>query len=73
MKITTADGGATPDQFAPPTRSRSWMVSLPDSMHTEDYCLRTAMTEREARRAYREDHSLERLPTGTVFYPGSTK
>ncbi len=60
------------NQFDPPTKSSQWMIDHPDSQHTEDYQLKSPMTEAQARQAYREDHNLQRLPNGTVFYPGST-
>jgi hypothetical protein len=58
--------------FDPPKRSAQWMIDHPDAAHTEDYRLKEPMTETQARQAYREDHNLQRLPNGTVFYPGST-
>lgn len=60
------------DRLDPPKRSARWMIDFPRDPHIEDYVLKTPMTEQEARRAYREDHNLQRLPTGTIFYPGSS-
>lgn len=53
----------------PLQRSRHWLIYHPDSIWAEDWRVQgEAITESEARRFYKEDHGLARLPPGTKFY-----